>query len=104
MLQRVIEIDLDEIEWMNAGNDAGDEAAVLLALVQIGGTLHHLEARAVFEEMNEAGVVVMQLPAEGVSSDDWHDLCQGFGNADDPFMSTMINGRRYAIFMSPTSI
>ena len=101
MSQHVIEIDLDEIEWMEAG-DGEDETATLLSLVQIGGVLHHLEARAVREETNGAGVVVRQLPAETVSHDQWESLCDGF-DAHEPFKSTQINGRSYAIFMSPTA-
>lgn len=85
--------DLDVTEWENGGDPEGDGR--LYATINILGTLHHLEAVPVKD--NEAGEQVGDTPI----ADEMLDSCFVAFAPDGRFDTTEINGKPYAIFLSP---
>lgn len=94
--EQILHIDLSKIMWRATGSFLGEDAdnrARLTATVRIGGADHHLEAIEVAEI---DGLQVGVNGAEQVFEE--LDL---FNGTDGKFETVSIEGREYALSMTP---
>ncbi len=94
MANDIVPLALGEIPFEETGSGT-DTAASLLATVNIGGVLHHLEAIAVRRHRRH-GQVAQDPVRETLLS----DLYRAF-EPDHPFHTVKIRNRDYVLFMSP---
>ena len=92
----ILHIDLSKIMWRATGaflGEGADNRARLTATVQIGGADHHLEAIEVAEiDGLQVGVNGAELAFEEL------DL---FNGTDGKFETVSIEGRKYALSLTP---
>jgi len=93
-LTHIFPIDINMIEFEKTGFPGYPESK-LLATVQFGSTLHHLEAIAVTER-EDGEQVADDAEHEALLS----DLSDALGEGG-AFHTATINGREYALFLSP---
>ncbi len=89
-------IELADIAWEDISFDASVPRTRLLATVQIAGVHHHLEAIKV----NQGASTFVQHATCSICDEilDRYDAVYSDG---DPFSTVKIDGRHYAIFMTP---
>jgi hypothetical protein len=85
---------LDAPDWESYGTDKKEDGR-LYATVIFLGVHHHLEAIPVKETADALDEGATPIAADIIDS-----LHVAFGS-DGPFESVKINGKRYAVFMSP---
>jgi hypothetical protein len=94
--EHILHIDLSKICWRATGSflgDGADNRARLTATVRIGGADHHLEAIEVAE------IDSLQVGANG--AEQVFEELEVFNGTDGRFETVNIEGRRYALSMTP---